>query len=338
MARWIWPALLAICHAKLLRNRKLSGNSPNPISFETESTQDRRASAQELIDFFASRALQSLDTRACSLRAEVQCEPVLPSTPGDCNSLAAPSVMTCTSRPTQLMWIYTGGTCADSTTTDFSCEGDIEKPKAPLSVFVTAQDENENILWSDKVGLGSLFPITSLMTNTLRLNIYEFDQDLGGRAGDLLQCVELQIGGENCVEMLSQYGGLQLTGFETDTDGYQSVFESVRMTFSVHNEGDSPAVVEDMEIDSELFGESALISSPGREVAPGETLSYPFETFLINMFELGANMLDSSMTASGSSNAGSSCTTEHSLDIGMDTRTFYFETTGTDMYSNDGLE
>jgi hypothetical protein len=173
----------------------------------------------------------------------------------------------------------------------------------PLTVYIKVEDD-EYTYFEDSVSIGGLFAVNSqerTFQDTLQLTISTFNPNFGGSAGDPLQTMTIDVScrDSSAISLLTRYGALQLTAFETPEQGYQSVFESLAMSYGVVNDGPFSALVQQFDISTTLFGDSSLVSEPGIELESGANQTFTFQTLRLNMYQIGSQTFQNLVSTAG---------------------------------------
>lgn len=261
----------------------------------------------------------------CEIRAFVQCArtvPVfLPTNVSECGSLAPPTETRCRDeQPIQLRWLYTGNPCAESNSTDprFVCEHSSDNTTESLRIaFISIEDLARTVTFFEgRVRIGEVIAISSeSLSQVILIRISSFDPALGGRPGELQVLMQLDVTceGSSDISLLTHYGPLQLTTFETRS-AYQSVFESLILGYGVTNEGKYEALINQFDISTTLFGNTSLVSSPYMELESGNTHTYNFQTLRLNMYQARGQTFHNRIAVGGVGLlSGLECSTDASL-------------------------
>lgn len=201
---------------------------------------------------------------ACALRGEIFCEEICGACEGgSCGYSSPPNTTLCTSGyPTSLSFVYNRLSCDASThrgrrnaCLDLDPDGPSEFDICRLDVVDLT---NELLIASYESVVGDQvvfrFENATSSPDMIQVTIFEISEenDWGWEAR---QIVELGISCDNefdDISLLTQYGGLLLTGFETPYHGLQNAFADFDLRFEVTNIGDGPAEVVSASSESDL--------------------------------------------------------------------------------------
>jgi hypothetical protein len=203
--------------------------------------------------------------QSCNIVADIACQAIAGQT-GNCTSLAAPSETQCLGDvpPFQLQFIYTGGSCSSSNTHDpaFSCTDLNGGTSGASEAFITIVNQNNVVLYQNVTQLGQLFTASGAFGNSVNVTIQSVSST--GNAGAVLQISSFrtQCQDDNDLTLLNLYGALQLAGFSNGSQGTQSNFAVVQITYSIDNNGTTPIQVTSATITSAFTGTQQIISSP----------------------------------------------------------------------------
>lgn len=245
----------------------------------------------------------SMPLTACSLSASIECS--LTNDPSrTCKTLVPPAISKCSGgKVKQLQFLYNAQSCtaSNTTATDFECS-DVNGGPISSQVYITITDEaGQSSYFTGIVEPGIIFATTSdaELTDKIKVDIASLEN---GEPGDLLQTFLLSsscAGEENDVSLLTQYGSLQLTAFESPESGFQAAIEVISQVFVVTNDGDDAVSLSWANITSTLFGTTSLISPPGLLLSSGESITFPFETTPLNLYASAGRPISSTFDVSG---------------------------------------
>lgn len=227
---------------------------------------------------------------ACELDATILCSTLRNPEPSEssCTSLALPSEPQCMSSgaPSRFQWLYNGVPCSASTTEGkmFKCTTVNGGPSMdpPDDVFISVVSVKEDLVYfAGTVRYGSTFVVNpgddDEFEDKITMTIAKLEN---GEPGQTLQIIELraECKRNSDIRLLAQYGSLQLVAFESEKQGFQSVFEVVDLTYVLKNTGPIGANVEQIVVNSTFTGERNFAPSSGYALRRGDSQSLTFTT------------------------------------------------------------
>jgi hypothetical protein len=267
-----------------------------------------------------------LETK-CNVTAAISCSTQRGVDTFDCSQLQPPVLSKCVGAEPVLAleFIYNGLPCSFSNTTgrEFLCvtNNGGAQVNPPVPVFITAQDENRIITYfSDIVAVGDTFTISprkgSRFNGIVRLTVSTVS---GTIPGLVLQELKLRVTCDNDddISLLTQYGSMQLIGFTSLTDGRQSAFESIVLSFTIANDGPNNAIVRNANIGSELFGNRDIIVEPGVEFRSFQSESFEFKGIL-NLYDAAGQKFGNTLSLNGTATQNdASCSDSADLSVAI---------------------
>jgi hypothetical protein len=264
------------------------------------------------------------DTTPCLVAAEIRCTVLKKSIA--CDELAPPESAVCEGdgSPSELRFMYRSGSCSQSNSTSqgFNCTEDQQTSNSTLlraRVRISDPEQPSTVLFEGTVKRGEIFSVRrggAELPDTVLVKLFTHDE-----LEDPFQVLRIPIrcNSESSLSLLTNYGALQLTAFETSAQGFQSAIDEIEQIFVIRNDGRLVALVSWANITSALYGSNALVSpDPGLSVAPGLEYPFAFGSTQINLYTSSGQTYSSrlAVTASGLSSLNSlSCDASASLDL-----------------------
>jgi hypothetical protein len=202
--------------------------------------------------------------------------------------------------------MYKSGMCSQSNATspNFICEDGQNFNSSLLKALVRISDPEEpaTIFFEGTVKKGEIFAVGR---RNVRLSDSLLIQILAdGLVTDPFQVLQVPIhcDASTDLSLLTNYGAVQLTAFESDSQGYQSAIELIDETFVIRNDGRLVATVAWANATSTLYGDNvALVSpGPGLPVAPGLEYPFSFDATQINLYASSGTTYSSALVVTGS--------------------------------------
>jgi hypothetical protein len=264
------------------------------------------------------------DTTPCLVAAEIRCT-VLDKNIA-CDELAPPASATCEGNrsPSELRFIYRSGPCSqsNSTSSNFNCTdglGSFNSTLVRARVRITDPEQPSTVLFDGTVKRGEIFAVRrggAELSDSLLVQLFP-----GSTVEDPFQVLRIPTRCDlaDNVRLLTNYGALQLTAFESDGQGFQSAIDEIDQTFVIRNDGRLVALLSWANITSTLYGSSSLVSpDPGLSVAPGLEYPFSFGSTQVNLYASSGQTYSSRLTVTGSglgSSRGLACDASASLDF-----------------------
>ena len=214
---------------------------------------------------------------ACTLVAGIDCE-VTEGSVTSCDDLSAPTSQ-CLSPPTRLDFIFSGGSCIESTNMaeSFDCMDDNGGIGDRESVYIVMA--NQEVLFEGEVRRGQTFSAVGEFTDAMTVTISSMEN------GDELQVMEIRTACEpqDDLTLLNTFGGLQLVGYE-NAQGFESTFASLRITYTVDNTSIKATVTEAIATSSSSGTQN--FQTPF-DLEYRESTAFPADQILVNLAESG---------------------------------------------------
>lgn len=189
----------------------------------------------------------------------------------------------CTARPLELTFLYTGGTCDQSynvqDSSTFSCTDLGTGPPATIGaqsfIIVSARNDSSAIYYEGLVAVGEQFNVTDggkILATEQTILIYD------APGGNLLQNVSFSSSCSNNLFLNDQFGAVQLVGWYSKGQGRVSSFEDVEFHITVRMpRAGGNITLRSFVVNTTFFGTVNLTNSVnGQVVSPGSAVELNF--------------------------------------------------------------
>lgn len=178
------------------------------------------------------------ETSKCDLEADISCRT---SSGVSCRRMEAPTETVCDSggSATAVSFLYTGEACGNTADCD-DFNGGI--PITDEEVFIVIEGRDGIRGFSGLVEKGEIITVTNGLDREISVSIFTADAASEASSATQLQSVSrirTECGGrvDEDLTLSANYGALQLTGFSSEDQGNQNVFEQITLTYTIINEG-----------------------------------------------------------------------------------------------------
>lgn len=225
------------------------------------------------------------ETAVCDLEADIDCRT---GSGKSCRSLRAPSALVCSSEDglaSSLSFLLTGNSCGATGNCEDTTAGQTITAE---EVFVFAESNEDVIAFQGVARLGEIIQITSgLDSGRISITISSVNDGIPGIPLQILDRVDLGCDGRvgEDLTLKQNFGALQLTAFENDDQGVNSILEQVTMTYIAKNDGVLPATVFSVMKTSAFETEAVVLvdNNNPQQLEAGQEVSFVEDTAQINL-------------------------------------------------------
>lgn len=213
-------------------------------------------------------------TESCNLVASVDCRLDDGSPCSSLSLIPGNDTVNCTNDPYEIKWLYTAGSCNESTagSESFECRDDNGGPRSVFMAYLTITGLTSNKEYVSKFIFQGIngFPVQSfIVSNESNAPLDESVKVVvskGSPEGEILQEMAVSIACEN-LTIGDTFGALQLSSYRSnETSSSSDAFVPTTWIYSAKNSGNTPSVLKS--ISTGINGASTTII-PDVELLPG---------------------------------------------------------------------